>query len=194
MTIRKRIVTLQTKQFVLSVDSKELCLIRTFPGLILGLRVESASSKTIITLAMGQEGRYYLTFNLIKLSVWQVFNGQSAATQVRRCLGWQKQVCSSSCSSPRSRMAKLAPGEGLDSHWPRTLLWVYTLPTSGTVGIDRDNTGVSWQAGHKLGSRLLHSNDSHSKGIRCRQMIRKKNEAWPSVKNSAAPSQCLLSS
>lgn len=87
MTIRKRMVTLQTKQFVLSVDSKELCLIRTFPGLILGLRVESASSRTITTLAMGQEGRYYLTFNLIKLSVWQVFNGQSAVTQVRRCLG-----------------------------------------------------------------------------------------------------------
>lgn len=121
MTIRKRIVTLQTKQFVLSVGSKELCLIRTFPGLILGLRVESASSKTIITLAVGQEGRYYLTFNLIKLSMCQVFNGQSAATQARQCLGWQKQVCSSSCSFPRSRMAKLAPWEGHDSHWPRTL-------------------------------------------------------------------------
>lgn len=31
MAIRKRMVTLQTKQFVLSVDSEELCLIRTLP-------------------------------------------------------------------------------------------------------------------------------------------------------------------
>lgn len=87
MTIRKRIVTLQTKQFVLSVDSKELCLLKTFPCIILGLRVGSTSSKTIITLAMGQEGRYYLTFNLMKLSEWQVFNDERAVTGLRRCLG-----------------------------------------------------------------------------------------------------------
>lgn len=118
MTIRKRIVTLQTKQFALSVDSKELCLIKTFPCIILGLRVESTSSKTIITLAMGQEGKYYLTFNLIKLSEWQVFNGQRAVTQVRWCLGWQRQVCASLCSYPRSRMAKLAPWGGAGGWQP----------------------------------------------------------------------------
>lgn len=44
------------------------------------------SSKTIITLAMGRQRRYYLTFNLIKLSEWQAFNAQRAVTQVRQCL------------------------------------------------------------------------------------------------------------
>lgn len=67
-------------------------------------------------------------------------------------------------------------------------------PTSGTVYIDRDNTGVSWQAGCKLGSCLLHSNNSHSKNIRCHPMTWMKNGAWPSgVKFSQVPtgSRCV---
>lgn len=96
----------------------------------------------------------------------------------------------------------MAPQGGPDSLWPCSLLWVYTLPTSCTVYIDRDNRGISWQAGHKLGSHLFHSNNSHTRhqmpsddldeewGMATRSQKFPSN-IWKQV-CTAAPSQCML--
>lgn len=61
MTIRKRIATLQTKQFVLAVDSKELRLIRTIP--VLNSRLSSGDHVFKDNYNFGHGARGKILFN-----------------------------------------------------------------------------------------------------------------------------------
>lgn len=183
-------VTLQTKQFVLSVDSKELCLIRTLPRH--NSRLEGGLHVFKDNYNLGHEvtGKILLkgkiqTFNLIKLSEWQVYNARRAETQVRQAVsgltetGRQKFMLLSSVSDGYTGTT----GE-LDSHGPCILLPICTLSTFGAVFTDRGNTRVSYQAGHKLGTVFSSTPISHTvrTSIICHQMRWMEND-WMAIRS-----------